>query len=77
MTPQVQGLLGELSAHFHIPILPEIRTDASVGKATQSGQFLNEYDPNCKAMEDYAAACSKLMEILEYVATDAHQVLVP
>jgi chromosome partitioning protein len=66
MTRIVQGLLGELSAHFQIPILPEIRTDATVGKATQAGQFLHDYDPDCKAMNDYAAACDRLMEILDY-----------
>ena len=75
MTRVVQGLMGELSERFHIPILPEIRTDATVGKATQAGKFLFDFDPNCKAATDYANACGKLMEVLEHA--DAQQIIVP
>lgn len=65
MTKTVQDLLADVSTRLEIPILPEIRTDATVGRATQAGMFLFDFDPACKAVTDYAAAFDKLMEILD------------
>jgi hypothetical protein len=65
-----RSLLAELEARYSVPLLNEIRTDASVGKATQARQFLSDFDPRCKAMQDYTTAFEQLMEILPHGASN-------
>jgi len=57
--------LEDLSAKFKIPLLPAIRTDVTVAKCGRARQFLVDYDPKCKAMEDYELAGSQLLELLD------------
>lgn len=56
--------LEDLSAKFGIPLLPAIRTDVTVSKCGRARQFLADYDPKCKAMEDYELAGNQLLELL-------------
>jgi hypothetical protein len=37
---------------------------------TQARQFLSDFDPRCKAMQDYSTAFEKLMEILPHGASN-------
>jgi len=57
--------LEDLSAKFRIPLLPAIRTDVTVAKCGRARQFLVDYDPKCKAMEDYEIAGTQLLELLD------------
>jgi cellulose biosynthesis protein BcsQ len=57
--------LEDLSSKFKIPLLPAIRTDVTVAKCGRARQFLVDYDPNCKAMEDYEIAGTQLLELLD------------
>lgn len=59
-TTVLEGLTG-LSEGLHIPLLPSIRTDQTVTKAARSGQFLVDYDPKCKAIEDYKHVAADLL----------------
>lgn len=63
MTKIASKMLQELSSNFGVPLLPPIRTDASIGKATRSRQFLADFDPKCKALEDYRNATQQLFEL--------------
>jgi chromosome partitioning protein len=56
--------LEDLSAKFKIPLLAAIRTDVTVSKCGRARQFLADYDPKCKAMEDYQMAGAQLLELL-------------
>ena len=51
-TTVLEGLEG-LSEGTKIPLLHAIRTDQSVTKAARAGKFLVDYDPKCRAVEDY------------------------
>jgi chromosome partitioning protein len=46
------------------PLLPGIRTDASVTKASRFGQFLVDYSSDCKAIVDYNKAFQTLEDLL-------------
>lgn len=48
-----------------ILLLPPIRQDVSVTKSLKSRQFLEDFDPTCKAVEDYRTAFSLLLPKLE------------
>lgn len=65
MTRIVHELLAELSVRFNVPILQEIRTDTAVGKASRAKQFLVDFDPKSKALEDYSRATEQLIDIFE------------
>ena len=56
VTSVVRSTLDFMSQRTGVPILPEIRTDQTVHKASRAKQFLLEYDPACKAAEDYLRA---------------------
>ena len=58
----LEGLEG-LSAATKIPLLPGIRTDQSVTKAARSGKFLVDFDPKCKAAEDYNLVAEELSRL--------------
>jgi chromosome partitioning protein len=58
-TTVLEGLEG-LSGGMNIPLLHAIRTDQSVTKAARAGQFLIDYDPKCKAVEDYHQVADEL-----------------
>lgn len=61
MTTTVLDGLTELSEGMHLPLLPSIRTDQSVTKAARAGQFLVDFDPKCKAIEDYKHVAQDLL----------------
>ena len=65
MTEVIAKSLQAFGERTGIPILPIIRTDTSVAKAVKQRQFLQDFDPTCKAAEDYTAAFDKLMTLLE------------
>ena len=63
-TTVLEGLEG-LSQGMKIPMLTAIRTDQSVTKAARAGQFLVDYDPKCKAVEDYRRVADELLDLLK------------
>ena len=60
----IDGLTG-LSEGMSIPLLSAIRTDQSVTKSARAGQFLVDYDPKCKAIEDYKHVADEILQILK------------
>jgi len=65
ITDVIFDSLALLAAQFQVPILHGIRTDATVTKAIRSRQFLADFDPKCKALEDYRTAGGQLLEHLK------------
>lgn len=59
--------LEEISREYNITLLPAIRTDQNVAKAAKAKQFLQDFDPKSKALEDYIAAGHALMALTGYV----------
>ena len=64
MTAIVMESLMELGEKLHIPVLRGIRVDATVTKASRARQFLMDYDPGCRAVEDYQLAGQELASLL-------------
>jgi chromosome partitioning protein len=60
----LEGLEG-MSAGLKVPLLTAIRTDQSVTKAARAAAFLADYDPKCKAIEDYRTVATELEAILK------------
>jgi chromosome partitioning protein len=65
VTDVVSNALAILSRKTGIPVLPEIRTDQTVHKAARARQFLFDYDPKCKAAEDYVKAFETITQTIE------------
>ncbi len=65
ITDVVFGALEGLRQQFDIPLLPAIRTDSTITKATRAKKFLADYDPKCKAIEDYKVAFDQLFDRLK------------
>lgn len=63
-TEVVMHALEERSEAMQIPLLPGIRTDQAVNRALRAGEFLQDYDPRSKALEDYQRTCTLLLEAL-------------
>lgn len=53
VTEMVLDTLASISDHRNVPIFGPIRTDQSVVRAAADRQFLADYDPKSKALEDY------------------------
>jgi len=66
----LDGLKRE-SQENNVPILHAIRTDQAINKASTAGQFLHDFDPKSKALEDYRTAYQELLNILQ--VADGHQ----
>jgi chromosome partitioning protein len=64
MTDVILKSLDTLAAAHNIPVLQAIRTDTTPTKAQRTRQFLVDFDPKCKAIEDYQLAASQLLEHL-------------
>ena len=64
MTALTLEALAQYSQRFNVPVLPGIRTDQAVVRCARSRQFLADFDPKSKALEDYTAAAQQLAEIL-------------
>ncbi len=71
MTQAVLQSLEVFKERYGIPVLPEIRTDATVPKAIRARKMLIDYDPTCRAMLDYQVAFGRLLELVERDATRA------
>jgi chromosome partitioning protein len=61
MTSMVLDSLNGLSQGMSIPLHTPIRTDQTVAKAARAGEFLVDYDPKCKAIEDYKTVAAELL----------------
>jgi chromosome partitioning protein len=48
-----------------VPVLHPIRTDQALNRASTSGQFVQDFDPSSKGLEDYRAAYQELKAALE------------
>jgi chromosome partitioning protein len=65
MTQVILESLNDLSSHFSVPMLHAIRTDSTVTKCARAKQFLADYDPKCRALEDYNAAAAQLLDLVK------------
>jgi cellulose biosynthesis protein BcsQ len=65
MTEVIFKSLRTFADRTGIHILPPIRTDTSVAKATKQRQFLQDFDPACKAITDYNSAFDEVLTMLE------------
>lgn len=64
LTEVVMQMVEQLSKAYAIPVLPGIRTDQMIGKAARMHKMLVDVDAKAKALEDYDAATSSLIETL-------------
>jgi chromosome partitioning protein len=64
ITEVVTASLRDLSVRTNIPLLPSIRTDTTVTKCSRAKQFLADFDPRAKALEDYYTALEALLQLL-------------
>lgn len=65
MTDTVLNTLEDISEKRGVPLLPAIRTDQAVLKASKARKFLADYDPKCKALEDFNNVTEQLLMLLE------------
>lgn len=62
ITDVVLNALEQMASRYETALLPSIRIDAAVTKAIRKRQFLMDFDPKCRALEDYAASFDHLHE---------------
>lgn len=65
VTQIVTETMEALSQKNSVPILPAIRIDQTIHKAERARQFIFDFDPKCKAAEDYSHAFELLTSALE------------
>ncbi len=65
LTEYMMTALRELSEKRGITLLDAIRTDGTVPKAERAKEFLVDYDPRCRALEDYTIAANQLLRLLD------------
>jgi chromosome partitioning protein len=67
MTSNIMDALEGIEKRDRVPILQVIRTDSSVVKAGRQRQFLQDFDPRSRALEDYKELAQQLrgMPLLE------------
>jgi chromosome partitioning protein len=65
ITATVSETLNKMAVATGIPVLPAIRVDQTVHKAAGARKFIFDYDPTCKAAEDYTAAFDVATETLK------------
>lgn len=70
MTQTVLNALTDMAGELKVPLLPAIRTDTAVVKAARSKQFLADFDPKSKALEDYENAANILLKSLRPAVPD-------
>lgn len=63
ITDNVLEGINEISERFGVPVLSSIRTDAAVKKAERNRQFLKDFDPDSKALQDYSVALQELLSL--------------
>lgn len=64
LTDVVMKMVAQLSETYKIPVLNTIRTDQIIGKAARLHKMVVDVDPKAKALEDYEAATTAILEIL-------------
>lgn len=72
LTEYILKALEEMSEQYRVPLLHAIRTDGTVPRAERARQFLADFDPKCKALEDYTVSALQLEELLK-TGQDAEQ----
>jgi chromosome partitioning protein len=65
MTQAVLQSLAIFRDRYDIPVLPEIRVDSSIPKSLRARKMLADYDPACRAMQDYRLAFSQIIQLIE------------
>jgi cellulose biosynthesis protein BcsQ len=65
MTDLILGSLEGLAKQYDITMLPFVRTDSAVTKATRARKFLADFDPKCKAVDDYRQVATALLDRLK------------
>ena len=65
LTEYILKALEEMSEQYRVPLLHPIRTDGTVARAERARQFLADYDPRSKALEDYMVAALQVTELLK------------
>ena len=68
LTDYILKALEEMSEEYRVPLLHAVRTDGTVPRAERARQFLADYDPRCKALEDYSIAALQLLELVKTVS---------
>lgn len=63
-TKMTLEMIEKIASKYVLEVLPPIRTDQAVQRANRGKSFLADHDPRSKALEDYAAAASRLAEIM-------------
>lgn len=76
MTELILNSLDAITKQYKIALLPAVRTDSTVPKATRAKKFLVDFDPKCKAVEDYRQVATVLLEHLKGQLND-RQVALP
>jgi chromosome partitioning protein len=61
MTEIVMESIEKLAQSYHMPVLPSVRVDSSFPKCTRSRKFIAEFDPKCKAAQDYETVTAQLL----------------
>ncbi len=62
LTDIVMKMVEQLGATYSIPVLPAVRTDQTVARASRAHRLLADFDPDSKALEDYEAVTTLLLE---------------
>lgn len=71
LTDVVMKMIGQLSETYKIPVLNTIRTDQMIGKAARLHRMVVDVDPKAKALEDYDAAATGLLNLLGVTGFEA------
>ena len=71
LTEIVMNMIQALGQQNSIPIIGPIRTDTAVGKAHRAHQFLADFDPKSKALEDYEQVATQLLQTFEMTPKEA------
>ena len=64
LTDVVMKMIQQLSETYEIPVLNAIRTDQVIGKAARLHRMVADVDDKAKALEDYEAATTSILELL-------------
>lgn len=77
LTEVVMNMIHALGQQNGIPIIGPIRTDTAVGKAHRAHQFLADFDPKSKALEDYEAVADRILAAFGVEAARPAELIVP
>lgn len=77
LTEVVMNMIHALGQQNGIPIIGPIRTDTAVGKAHRAHQFLADFDPKSKALEDYEAVADRILAAFGVEAARPAELIAP